>query len=129
MPRMAQRTVRLNELLQREISAALHAEWRGEAVRITVTGVDISPDLRNAIVFYSVVGSEDDRAEARALLNRVKNRLRQIVSRRVTLKYHPEYRFSYDDSSARGSHLVDLLDRVAEEDRRRDDHAKPASGE
>ena len=124
MRRMAQRTVRLNELLQREISAALHAGWQGESVRITISGVDVSPDLRNAIIFYSVVGGDTDRADARKLLTRIKSRLRHNVSLRMTMKYHPEYRFMYDESSARGTHLVDLLDRVADEDKKRDERAK-----
>lgn len=121
---MAQRTVRVNELLQREISAALHANWQGEAVRITITEVDISPDLRNAIVYYSVIGTEEDKKSARKLLTKNVNRLREVVAKRVILKYNPEYKFVYDDSSARGSRLIDTLDRVAEADKQR-----PAKGE
>ena len=117
---MAQRTVRVNELLQREISDILHTEWRGEAVRITITAVDISPDLRNAIVFYSVVGTPEDRKEARKLLGKVVNRIRAEVARRIVLKYNPEYKFVYDDSSARGVSIIDTLDKVAEQDKSRD---------
>lgn len=116
---MAQRTVRVNELLQREISTALHAGWQGESVRITITEVDISPDLRNAIVYYSVLGDEEDKKSARKLLTKNVNRLREAVAKRVILKYNPEYKFVYDDSSARGSRLIDTLDRVAEADTQR----------
>lgn len=117
---MAQRTVRVNELLQREISDVLHTEWRGESVRITITAVDISPDLRNAIVYYSVVGTPEDRKEARKLLGKVVNRIRAEVARRIVLKYNPEYKFVYDDSSARGVSIIDALDKVAEQDKARD---------
>lgn len=117
---MAQRTVRVNELLQREISDVLHTEWRGESVRITITAVDISPDLRNAIVYYSVVGTPEDRKEARKLLGKVVNRIRAEVARRIVLKYNPEYKFVYDDSSARGVSIIDTLDKVAEQDKARD---------
>ncbi len=127
MRAMAQRTVRVNELLQREISSALHAAWQGEAVRITITEVDIAPDLRKAIVFYSVIGTEEDKKAARKLLSKNVNRLRDAVAKRVTLKYNPEYKFVYDDSSARGSRLIDTLDRVAESDTRRE--SKPAAPE
>ncbi len=116
---MAQRTVRVNELLQREISDILHTEWRGESVRITITGVDISPDLRNAIVFYSVIGTEEDRKAGRKLLGKVVNRIRAEVARRIVLKYNPEYKFVYDDSAARGVSIIDTLDKIAEQDKSR----------
>jgi len=117
---MAQRTVRVNELLQREVSDVLHTRWRDESVRITITGCDVSPDLRNLIVFYSVVGTTEDRQAARKLLNKSLRAIRTEVGRRVTLKYNPEYKFVYDDSSARGVGLIDTLDKVADADRQRD---------
>ncbi len=120
MRAMAQRTVRVNELLQREISDVLHTEWRGESVRITITGVDVAPDLRNAIVYYSVVGTDEDRKQGRKLLGKVVNRLRAEVARRIVLKYNPEYKFVYDDSSARGVSIIDTLDKVARQDQSRD---------
>lgn len=120
---MAQRTVRVNELLQREISDVLHTEWRAESVRLTITGVDISPDLRNAVVFYAVVGTEEDKKAARKLLGKVVNRIRAEVARRITLKYNPEYKFVYDDSSARGVSLIDTLNKVADADKVRDEKA------
>ena len=117
---MAQRTVRVNELLQREVSDVLHTQWRDESVRITITGCDISPDLRNLIVFYSVIGTEDDKRAARKLLGKTVKLIRAEVGRRVTLKYNPEYKFVYDDSAARGVNLIDTLDKVAETDRARE---------
>ena len=117
---MAQRTVRVNELLQREISDVLHTEWRDESVRITITGVDISPDLRNAVVYYSVIGTEEDRKAGRRLLGKQVNRIRAEVARRIVLKYNPEYKFVYDDSGARGVSLIDRLNEVAETDKARE---------
>lgn len=117
---MAQRTVRVNELLQREVSDVLHTQWRDESVRITITACDISPDLRNLIVFYSVIGTDDDKRAARKLINKASKGIRAEVGRRVTLKYNPEYKFMYDDSGARGVSLIDTLDKVAETDRARE---------
>lgn len=120
MPLMAQRTVRVNELLQREISDILHTEWRSESVRLTITGVDVAPDLRTAVVFYAVIGTEEDKKAARKLLGKQVNRIRAEVARRITLKYNPEYKFVYDDSSARGVSLVDTLRKIEEADKARD---------
>ena len=56
---MSNRTVRVNELVQREISDILRKHYQSEAVTITISEVRVSPDLRDARVFVSVVG--DDR--------------------------------------------------------------------
>ena len=117
---MAQRTTRINQLLQREFSEVLHTRWRSESVRITISGVDISPDLRQASVFYSVIGDAEEKQAARKLLTKVRNPLKAEVFKRVQIKYTPEVRFIYDESLARGVGLIDVLDQVAEEDRQRE---------
>ncbi len=117
---MAQRTVRVNELLQREISDILHTEWRSESVLLTITGVDVAPDLRTAVVFYAVIGDEEAKKAARKLLGKQVNRIRAEVARRIVLKYNPEYKFVYDDSSARGVTLIDTLNKIDEADKARD---------
>jgi len=53
---MSTRTVRVNELVQREISEILRRNYQSEAVTLTVTEVRVSPDLRDARVFVSVLG-------------------------------------------------------------------------
>ena len=57
---MGQRVVRVNELVNREISDVLHTRFQTEAVYITITEVEVSPDLRHARVYYSVIGKEDE---------------------------------------------------------------------
>jgi ribosome-binding factor A len=117
---MTQRTIRLNQLLLQEFSEELHTRWRTEAVRITFTGFDISPDLRAAILFYSVLGDINHRREATKLLKRILNPLKAEVFKRVPIKYTPEVRYVYDDSTERGVQLVNILDEVAHQDEERD---------
>lgn len=118
---MSQRTVRVNELLRLEISEQLHRRWPTESVRITITAVDVSPDLREARIFYSVIGGKEDRAAARRLFERAAKTLRMEVSKRVILKYTPAYRFVEDKGVAHGVSVIDLLDQVAAEDAARDE--------
>lgn len=118
---MSQRTVRVNELLRLEISEQLHRRWSAESVRITITAVDISPDLREARIFYSVIGGKEERTAARRLFERISKTLRMEVSKRVILKYTPAYRFVEDKGVAHGVSVVDLLDQVAAEDAARDE--------
>lgn len=113
---MSQRTTRINELLRREISEQLHSRWPGESVRITITAVEISPDLRDARIFYAVLGGDAEKAAARRLLGRVTKTLRMTVAKRVVLKYTPAYRFLEDLGAERGVSLLNRLDEVAAED-------------
>ena len=62
-------------MVRREISEILHTRYRSESVGITITEVKVANDLRNARVFYSVLGSQDDAQLANSFL---KNRVREI---------------------------------------------------
>lgn len=117
---MSQRTVRINELLRREISDQLHERWRSESVRITVTAVEISLDLRDARIYYAVLGGSEEKAAARRLLERVTKTLRMEVAKRVILKYTPAYRFIEDRGAEGGVALLNRLDEIAAEDAARD---------
>ena len=117
---MSQRTVRINELLRRAISDQLHERWRSESVRITVTAVEISPDLRDARIYYAVLGGSEEKAAARRLLERVTKTLRMEVAKRVILKYTPAYRFIEDRGAEGGVALLNRLDEIAAEDAARD---------
>lgn len=117
---MSQRTVRINELLRHEISEQLHSRWRGESVRITITAVEISPDLRDARIFYAVLGGNEEKAAARRLLERAMKTLRMEVAKRVILKYTPAYRFIEDRGAEQGVSLLNRLDEIAAEDAARD---------
>ena len=53
---MSNRTIRVNELLRRELGDILRKHYQVEAVAMTVTEVRVAPDLRDAIVFVAIVG-------------------------------------------------------------------------
>ena len=112
---MSQRISRVNELLQREVSQQLHQNYRSAAVKITISTVETSSDLRRAKVFYSVIGSNEDIAEAEQLFRRITGDLQRRVSRVIILKYFPKFEFIYDASFKRGAELINLLDELEEE--------------
>lgn len=111
---MPQRSVRVNELIKREISHVLHTRFQSESVAITITDVDISPDLRNGRVYYSVIGDEDQIANAGKFLKRNATEIKHYVSKVVTLKYTPKLKFYYDSSIERGTRMMDILDELDE---------------
>ncbi len=109
------RQLRVNELLRREIAEILHREFRDAAVRITITAVDVSPDLRNANVYYSVIGDETHQAAAAKFFSGRAKLLQGLVGRKVVLKYLPRFRFVPDDSIQRGNRIIEVLDEIAQE--------------
>ena len=113
---MGQRNLRVNVLVQQEVSQLLHTRYQGETVYITISDVSISPDLRNGRVYYSVIGGEDEKKKAEKFFRQKAHDIRYHLGKRIVLKYLPHLRFVYDPSIARGGEMVDLIDQVAEEE-------------
>lgn len=109
---MSNRTLRVNVLLQREISAYLHTRYQAEAVRLTITEVRVAPDLRDARVFYSVIGGPEAAAECGRWLRSKTGEIRHLVGRQVVLKNVPHLDFVFDTSGERGVRVHRLLDEI-----------------
>ncbi|MBI4729944.1 MAG: 30S ribosome-binding factor RbfA [Acidobacteria bacterium] len=76
---------------------------------VTVTDVTISPDLRKATVFYTVLGSDSERRSTHVALGRAAGRLRAAVSREVRLRFTPTLEFAEDPIPERARHLEQLI--------------------
>lgn len=110
---MPNRVTRVNELLQREIGEQLRRYFGGkESVRITISGVDTSSDLRRCTIYYSVIGDAQAIIDSEAFFRRIGKELRERVMKRVVLKYFPRFEFIYDPSMERGAKLVELLNQL-----------------
>jgi ribosome-binding factor A len=79
---------------------------------VTVTGVEITRDLRHARVFVSVLGSESQRAATFEGLENVATHLRGRVGRALRLRVAPEIEFRNDESVAHAAHIEQLLAQV-----------------
>lgn len=113
---MPNRITRVNELLQREIGEQLRRHFGGsESVRITISEVDTTPDLRRCAIYYSVIGDNQAIIESEAFFRRIGKELRERVMKRVVLKYFPRFEFIYDPAMERGAKLVELLDELDNE--------------
>ena len=108
------RPEKLGDLIQRELSDLLHRELRDPRVgMVTITAVDVSPDLSHAKVLFTVF--EKDRLEdTLAGLTRSSGFLRSQLARRIKLYTTPELRFVYDESVERGDRLSRLIDATRE---------------
>ena len=100
------------DLIQRELSDLLRRELRDPRVgMVTLTAVDISPDLSHAKVFFTILEKEK-RNETTKALQRAAGFLRSHLAHRIKLYVAPELRFVYDESVERGDQLSQLIDSV-----------------
>jgi ribosome-binding factor A len=106
---MSNRLLRVNELMQREISAFLHSRYSSESVAITVTGVEITGDLREAKIFYSVLGASAEAARAGKWLLSKRDEIRGAVARNVVIRHVPLLAFVHDDHAPRTLRVEKLL--------------------
>lgn len=112
---MSNRLLRVNELMQREISAYLHSRYSSEAVAITVTGVQITGDLREAKIFYSVLGSDADATRAGKWLRGKRDEIRETVAKNVVLRHVPLLAFVHDNHAPRTLRIETLLGEIDRE--------------
>jgi ribosome-binding factor A len=109
---MSNRLLRVNELMQREISAYLHRRYSSESVAITITGVQITGDLREAKIFYSVLGPAADAARAGKWLLGKRDEIRETVAKNVVLRHVPLLAFVHDDHAPRTLRIEKLLSEI-----------------
>ncbi len=81
---------------------------------VTVTGCEVTRDLRHAKVFVSVLGSETERATTFDGLNSLASHLRARVGRDLRLRLAPEITFRNDESIARAARIESLLSQIKE---------------
>jgi len=108
------RSERVAERIREEVATFLAEDVKDPRIvgLVTVTGVDVTRDLRHAKVFVSVMGSEEDRRATLAGLESAASHLRSRVGRALRLRVAPEITFKYDDSVARAARIEALLAEV-----------------
>jgi len=109
---MSNRLLRVNELMQREISAYLHTQYSSESVAITITGVEITGDLREAKIFYSVLGDAAAAKHAGKWLLGKRAEIRGAVAKNVVLRHIPLLAFVHDDHAPRTLRIEQLLGEI-----------------
>jgi ribosome-binding factor A len=115
---MSRRTERVAELLREELSEILQRHLKDPRLNIllSVTEVSVSPDLKTARVYLSVMGDETEQANAyvaaRAATSYIRRELRPRLS---SLRYIPQLTFVPDHSIEHGARLNALIDEVSVE--------------
>src|SRR5262249_56440585 len=108
---MKHRMLRVNEVIKRELSGIIAREITFEGSLVSINHVDVSSDLKNAHIFVSVLGSESGESVMKKLEEH-RPALQSELAGRVTMKFTPHLLFHLDESIARGSRVVEILQQI-----------------
>ncbi len=109
---MSERTERLDQLFAEEISAIIAREIADPRIGfVTVTKVDVAPDLRHATVWVSIIGDEAAQTASLRALGRAMPFVRARLGR-LHLKRIPELHLRHDDSVERGTRVLRLIEEI-----------------
>ena len=113
---MYNRNDRLKELF-RELVTKLLREVKdpGLAGFLTVTDLELSADRKTAKVYYSILGSDEQREAAKKALERAAPYIRSLLKKQVTVKVVPNLVFEYDDTPRKASRIDELLNKLDKE--------------
>jgi ribosome-binding factor A len=113
----ADRMRRVDEAMREVLSGAITSELKDPRVGfVTVTSVDTAPDLRQARVFVSVLGTGSERRRSLDGLRSAHGYLQRRVADELHLKHTPTLDFVYDDTAEKAQRIETLLEREAESD-------------
>jgi ribosome-binding factor A len=113
---MSDRMRRVNAAVREVLSEAVGELKDPRIGFVTVTGVETSTDLRQAVVYVSVLGSERKRENTIAGLQAAHGLLQAKIARELRLKRTPQLTFEYDPSVERGVRMTQLIDELAPDD-------------
>jgi ribosome-binding factor A len=115
----SQRQLRVGEELRHLISNALHRETFYDAVlesnNITVTEVNVSPDLKNAKVFIMPLGGEN-KIEVLESLNRIKGYIQKLISTEIQLRQIPRLSFVIDTTFEYANKIDNIIKNINKND-------------
>jgi len=104
------RVARVQELIQKEISELLLFKVKDPRLSaVSITKVKMSPDLRRAVVFYSVFEDDLNREDVQRGLESAAGFFRREVGRAVSLKFVPEIIFQFDRGLEYAQHIDQVL--------------------
>lgn len=109
---------RIAEEIQHEIVSMLEGELKDPrlAANVIVTEVRVTPDLKNARIYFTVEGTPEERAEAQRALDKANGFIRHELVERLQMRRAPELHFLLDDSVERGRRIDELLRKAHEPD-------------
>ncbi len=109
---MSNRLVRINELVQRELNAYLRKRYQSEAAALTITSVEIAPDLKTGKAHVAILGDATAVAARMEWLQKRAGELRREVGRQIVMKWTPLIEYVLDEAPARAARVMQVLEEI-----------------
>lgn len=107
------RRERVEEAIKKEVSTIIHDEIKDPRIGfVTIVRVELSEDLRNARIFYSVLGNDDARRKTKLALDSALGYVRSLVAQRINLRFATELIFQEDHSSEYSVKIEEILTQI-----------------
>jgi ribosome-binding factor A len=106
------RTVRVAEVLRKELAACMSQSLDLEGLIITIASVELPPDMRQAYIYVSTLKPELEEEHALEVLNRNRKAWQSYIGRRLGLKFTPQLIFRFDRSVERGDRVMEILTKL-----------------
>ncbi|MDD5465903.1 MAG: 30S ribosome-binding factor RbfA [Candidatus Omnitrophica bacterium] len=104
---------RVEEAIKKEVSTIIHDELKDPRVGfVTITRVKLSKDLRNAEIFYSVLGKEDAHKKTKLALDSALGFIRSLVAQRINMRFATELMFKEDRSTEYSVRIEEILNEI-----------------
>ena len=100
---------KVNELVREVVAEAVQDLKDPRIGFLTITGAETSPDLRHAVVYYSVLGTDEEKEGTAVALKSAKSRIQSALGRETRLRYTPVLEFKVDPSIDEGIRITRIL--------------------
>lgn len=112
------RLEKVTQLIKKEISEIIHNELKDPRIGfVTITRVEITPDLHQAKVYFSILGSNEDIRKTSEGLKSARSYIRKLIGKRFKLRYIPEVSFCLDKSTEYSIHISNAIEKLKEDER------------
>jgi len=110
------RSKRVQSALKDEVSRIIHDDLKDPRVGfITITKVDLTPDLRYAKIYYSVLGGDKDKNDTKIGLKQAKGYIRKLIADRIKLRYTQEIAFYLDKGHEYSQRIDEIINKIHRE--------------
>lgn len=111
------RVRKLQEYIKQEMSQMLMRGLKDPRIGfVTVTSVEVTGDLREATIYCSLFGSEEEKTASLRALKHASGHIRSEIGKNLNLRHVPEINFAQDTSLDYSMHIESLLNKIKEED-------------
>jgi len=111
------RAVRVGDQILKGVAGLLMQKVKDPRVKgVTLTGIDLSNDLKHARIFFSVIGNQDEVTKARSGLESAKGYIKREIGLNYKLKYVPDIIFQHDPTLETGDRMERLFDKLRKEE-------------